>query len=128
MIAGLPKAPSAYNPITNPTRALERRNWILKRMHSLSFIDDQAYEEAVSAPVTAEYHGTQIELYAPYVAEMVRNRLYEHFQDALYTDGLKVYTTLDSSMQVAANKALEKACLLTLNVMVISGRKQPPKT
>lgn len=111
MIAGLPKAPSAYNPITNPSRALERRNWILKRMHTLSFIDDQAYEEAVEAPVTAEYHGTQIELYAPYVAEMVRNRLYEHFQDALYTDGLKVYTTLDSAMQTAANAALEKGLL-----------------
>ena len=111
MIAGLPKAPSAYNPITNPSRALERRNWILGRMHSLSFIDDQAYEEARNAPVTAEYHSTKIELYAPYVAEMVRNRLYEHFADALYTDGLNVYTTLNSNMQTAANAALEKGLL-----------------
>ena len=111
MIAGLPKAPSAYNPITNPSRALERRNWILKRMHSLSFIDDQAYELARNEPVTAEYHGTQIDLYAPYVAEMVRNELYQHFDEALYTDGLKVYTTLQGDMQAAANKAVEDGLL-----------------
>lgn len=111
MIAGLPKAPSAYNPITNPSRALERRNWILKRMHSLSFINDEAYEIARNEPVTAEYHGTQIDLYAPYVAEMVRNELYQHFDEALYTDGLKVYTTLNSDMQAAANLAVENGLL-----------------
>lgn len=111
MIAGLPKAPSAYNPITNPSRALERRNWILKRMHSLSFIDDQAYEIARNEPVIAEYHGTQIELYAPYIAEMVRNELYQYFDDALYTDGLKVFTTLQSDMQTAANQAVENGLL-----------------
>ncbi len=111
MIAGLPKAPSAYNPITNPGRALERRNWILKRMHSLSFINDEAYEIARNEPVTAEYHGTQIDLYAPYVAEMVRNELYQHFDEALYTDGLKVYTTLNSDMQAAANLAVEDGLL-----------------
>ncbi|MEH6576015.1 MAG: penicillin-binding protein 1A [Amphritea sp.] len=111
MIAGLPKAPSAYNPITNPTRALERRNWILRRMHSLSFIDDQAYETARTAPVTAEYHSTQIDLYAPYVAEMVRNELYNYFGDALYTDGLNVFTTLNSNMQQAANTAVASGLL-----------------
>lgn len=111
MIAGLPKAPSAYNPITNPSRALERRNWILKRMHSLSFIDDQAYETARSEPVSAEYHGTQIDLYAPYVAEMVRNELHQYFNDNLYTDGLRVFTTLNSQMQTAANTAVENGLL-----------------
>jgi len=111
MIAGLPKAPSAYNPITNPNRALERRNWILKRMHSLSFIDDQTYETARNEPVSAEYHSTQIDLYAPYVAEMVRNELYQYFDDKLYTDGLRVVTTLDSQMQTAANAAVEKGLI-----------------
>lgn len=111
MLAGLPKAPSAYNPITNPSRALERRNWILKRMHSLSFIDDQAYEIAHRAPVTAIYHSTQIDLSAPYVAEMVRNELYQYFGEDLYTDGLTVYTTLDSRMQQAANTAVENGLL-----------------
>lgn len=72
MIAGLPKAPSAFNPITNPKRALERRNWIISRMHSLSFIGDQEREEAQAAEVTAKYHTSEIELRAYYVAEMVR--------------------------------------------------------
>ncbi|WP_428035764.1 penicillin-binding protein 1A [Amphritea sp.] len=107
MIAGLPKAPSAYNPITNPSRALERRNWILKRMHSLSFINDEDYETAKNEPISAEYHGTPIELYAPYVAEMVRNELYQYFDESLYTNGFRVYTTLNSSMQAAANQAVE---------------------
>ena len=111
MIAGLPKAPSAYNPITNPSRALERRNWILKRMHSLSFINDEDYTAAKSESVTAEYHGTQIELYAPYVAEMIRNELYQHFGETLYSDGLRVYTTLNSNMQAAANRAVENGLL-----------------
>ncbi len=111
MIAGLPKAPSAYNPITNPSRALERRNWILKRMHSLSFINDEEYESARHETISAEYHGTQIELYAPYVAEMVRNELYQYFDESLYTNGFRVYTTLDSRMQAAANQAVENGLI-----------------
>nr|WP_320136551.1 penicillin-binding protein 1A [uncultured Amphritea sp.] len=111
MIAGLPKAPSAYNPITNPSRAIERRNWILKRMHSLSFINDEEYNTAKNEPVTAEYHGTQIELYAPFVAEMVRNELYQYFDESLYTNGFRVYTTLNSEMQAAANLAVENGLL-----------------
>ncbi|WP_415886707.1 penicillin-binding protein 1A [Neptuniibacter sp. QD37_6] len=106
MIAGLPKAPSAFNPITNPSRAIERRNWILKRMHALSFINDQQLEEATAAPVTAKYHTSDIELRAYYVAEMVRKKLYEQFGENLYTDGYKVYTTLDSKLQSSANIAV----------------------
>ncbi|WP_415895558.1 penicillin-binding protein 1A [Neptuniibacter sp. PT34_22] len=106
MIAGLPKAPSAFNPITNPSRAIERRNWILKRMHSLSFINDQQLEEAIAAPVTAKYHTSDIELRAYYVAEMVRKELYEQYGENLYTDGYKVYTTLDSKLQSSANIAV----------------------
>jgi len=106
MIAGLPKAPSAFNPITNPSRAIERRNWILKRMHSLSFINDQQLEEATAAPVTAKYHTSDIELRAYYVAEMVRKELYEKYGENLYTDGYKVYTTLDSKLQSSANIAV----------------------
>ncbi len=106
MIAGLPKAPSAYNPITNPERAIERRNWILGRMHSLSFITKDELDAALLAPVTAKYHSTEIELYAPYVAEMVRSELYDQYGEELYTDGFSVYTTLDSKMQTAANLAV----------------------
>ena len=106
MIAGLPKAPSAFNPITNPSRAMERRNWILGRMHSLSFISEQESLEAQLAPITAKYHTTEIELYAPYIAEMVRSELYGQYGEELYTDGFSVFTTLNSTMQSAANKAV----------------------
>ncbi|MFW1676554.1 penicillin-binding protein 1A [Pontibacter sp. JAM-7] len=108
MIAGLPKAPSAFNPISNPSRALERRNWILQRMHSQGYIDDQALEEAINQPVTAKYHSSDIELSAPYLAEMVRSELYAQLGEALYTDGYKVFTTVNSELQGAANSALVK--------------------
>src|SRR5690606_29431043 len=72
MIAGLPKAPSAYNPLVNPERAVIRRNWILGRMRDLGFIDTASYEQAVNAPVTASYFGPTLNLDAPYIAEMVR--------------------------------------------------------
>ena len=111
MIAGLPKAPSAFNPITNPTRALTRRNWILGRMHSLAFIDDQEYESALSEPVSARYHGSDIELYAPYIAEMVRSELFEQYGERIYEDGYNVFTTIDSTMQSSATQALRKGLL-----------------
>ncbi|WP_051298788.1 penicillin-binding protein 1A [Marinobacterium litorale] len=111
MIAGLPKAPSAYNPITNPQRALERRDWILGRMLSLGYIDQNRYENAVNAPVTARYHGSDIELSAPYIAEMVRAELYEQYGEDLYTEGLRVFTTVDSKMQKNAGDSLSKGLL-----------------
>ena len=106
MIAGLPKAPSAYNPLANPTRALERRNWILKRMAVLGFVEQSATDSAVKMEITASYHGSDIELYAPYVAEMVRSELQTTLGDGIYTDGFRAYTTLRSSDQAAANKAV----------------------
>ena len=69
MIAGLPKAPSKYNPIANPERAKERRDWILKRMLSLKFIEKYDFELAIQDPVTASLHGVHLDLTAPYVAE-----------------------------------------------------------
>ncbi|MFC6670222.1 penicillin-binding protein 1A [Marinobacterium aestuariivivens] len=111
MIAGLPKAPSADNPISNPNRALERRNWILQRMHGLGYISDQDYEEAAASPLTARYHGADIELDAPYIAEMVRSELFEQYGENLYNDGFRVYTTINSGMQEAANRALRDGLL-----------------
>ena len=108
MIAGLPKAPSAYNPITNPSRALERRNWILGRMQTLGYISEQQYQQAITDKITARYHGSDIELYAPYIAEMVRAELYAQYGDSLYSDGLNVYTTIDSKLQNQANRSLQK--------------------
>lgn len=111
MIAGLPKAPSRYNPIINPRRALLRRNWIVHRMHSLGMIDEESYETAVREPITARYHGLRPEVEAPYVAEMVRAEVAEKLGDDIYTAGYRVYTTLDSEAQNAANAALVKGLL-----------------
>ncbi len=106
MIAGLPKAPAANNPVNNPSRALTRRNWILGRMLSLQFINQLQYDEAIQEPVTAKDHGQANELEAPYLAEMVRNELYQKYGPKIYTGGYKAYTTLDSNYQHYANQAL----------------------
>lgn len=106
MIAGLPKAPSRYNPVANPSRALIRRNWILQRMLSLGMIDKTAYQTAVETPVTAKNYGIQPDVEANYVAEMVRHQLYQEYGDELYTQGFTVYTTILSERQKAANKAI----------------------
>jgi len=109
MIAGLPKAPSAFNPITNPQRALSRRNYVLKRMRKLGYIDDQIYQEMISRPVTAKLHTTPVELNAPHIAELIRNEMYRQYGDAAYTNGYRIYTTIDSRLQIAAEKALRLA-------------------
>ncbi|ARN74203.1 penicillin-binding protein 1A [Oceanicoccus sagamiensis] len=106
MIAGLPKAPSAYNPLVNPSRAIIRRNWILNRMLDLKYIDDNQHIEAISSPITATYHGSKVELYAPYIAEMVRKDMLKRYGRATYTDGFRVYTTINSELQASATKAV----------------------
>ncbi|TNF06389.1 MAG: penicillin-binding protein 1A [Gammaproteobacteria bacterium] len=107
MIAGLPKAPSAYNPLANPNRALIRRNWILKRMLTLDYIDEDTYTSAVNEPVSASYHGYTSQLDAPYVAEMARLEILDMVGTAAYTDGYRVYTTVDSKLQQTAQKAVQ---------------------
>ncbi|AFJ02931.1 Multimodular transpeptidase-transglycosylase [Methylophaga frappieri] len=109
MIAGLPKAPSASNPIANPERALQRRNYVLSRMLSVGFIDKAAYQAAVAEPVSARYHNRDVEVYAPYVAEMIRTTLFETYGEQLYTDGIKVHTTINKVHQQAATSALQEA-------------------
>ncbi|GAB3484275.1 penicillin-binding protein 1A [Marinomonas epiphytica] len=106
MIAGLPKAPSLYNPIVNPSRALIRRNWILQRMLSLGMIDKESYQSAVESPVSAENHGVAPDIDAGYVAEMVRSELYDTFGNDLYNTGLTVYTTINAERQESANEAV----------------------
>lgn len=107
MIAGLPKAPSSYNPISNPSRALLRRNYVLKRMLTLEHISQHDYESAIQAPITAHTYTTQRELYAPYIAEMVRTKIVEQYGEELaYSAGFKVYTTLKSDLQNTAVNAL----------------------
>ncbi|MDC1466282.1 penicillin-binding protein 1A [Litorivicinus sp.] len=111
MIAGLPKAPSKYNPITNPTRAKERRNWILGRMLKLGFIEKSDLNQAINQPITAVLHGVQLDLAAPYVAEEARRAALEIFNDRAYTDGLRVYTTINGKQQKAAQNAVIKGLL-----------------
>jgi penicillin-binding protein 1A len=107
MIAGLPKAPSAYNPIANPDRALIRRNWILKRMLDLHHINNEAYTLAKAEPVTANYHGYHLELDAPYVSEMARKEILGMVGQGAYMDGYRVYTTVDSKLQRTAQNAVQ---------------------
>ena len=111
MIAGLPKAPSRFNPIADPEQAVVRRNYVLRRMLELDYVDKAEHDEARDAPVTAKLHGLAIEVEAPYVAEMVRARMEATYGDDAYTSGYKVYTTLDSRLQRAANAALRQALI-----------------
>jgi len=109
MVAGLPKAPSSFNPIANPERALLRRNYVLKRMLKLQYIDDGQFDAAMAEPVRASLHFPAIELDAPYTAEMVRADMFQRYGEEAYTAGYKVYTTIDSRLQTAADKALRQA-------------------
>jgi len=111
MIAGLPKAPSKYNPISNPERALIRRNYILGRMRILKYIDEEAFELALNEPITAELHKTRTIADAQYVSELVRAELFEQYGEEIYKAGLKVYTSIDGEMQAVANRALRRALL-----------------
>ncbi|MBS9403156.1 PBP1A family penicillin-binding protein [Halomonas sp. TRM85114] len=107
MIAGLPKAPSTFNPLANPERSLIRRNWILFRMREQGYIDSPTYEEAVQAPITARRYVARTEVEADYVAEMARQFAVERFgTEAAYTGGYQIHTTLDSELQPYARRAL----------------------
>jgi len=105
-IAGLPQAPSRENPITNPAAAKIRRDHVLQRLLELKYIQPKEYEEAIRAPISTYYHGSKITVSAPHIGEMVRNVIYQQFGEGAYTNGLRVYTTLDSRLQQAGNIAL----------------------
>ena len=111
MIAGLPKAPSRYNPIINPRRALIRRDHVLRRMAQLGYISEEQYQAALAEPVSAELHGYKISADARYVTEMVRSDVFKQYGKEIYGSGMKVYTTIDDKLQTTANKALRKALL-----------------
>ncbi|WP_390623754.1 MULTISPECIES: penicillin-binding protein 1A [Pseudomonas] len=111
MIAGLPKAPSRFNPLTNPTRAKERRDWILGRMHMLGRIDQQSYETALAEPNDASHHAPAPEVTAPYVAEMVRAEMVGRYGSEAYTEGFNVTTTVPSDLQNAANTAVREGLI-----------------
>ncbi|APA84628.1 penicillin-binding protein 1A [Paraburkholderia sprentiae WSM5005] len=111
MLAGLPKAPSAYNPVVNPKRAKIRQEYILRRMLELNYITQQQYDEAVKEEIHTKNAGNEYSVHAEYVAEMVRQMMYAQYKDETYTRGLNVTTTIDSADQDAAYRAVRKGVM-----------------
>jgi len=105
ILAGIPQGPSIMNPFNSPDNAARRRAYVLRRLLELGEITDTVYEETLAVPILATRYGPQIEVDAPYVAEMVRAEMIRRFGDAAQTAGLKVTTTIDSRLQAAANGA-----------------------
>jgi penicillin-binding protein 1A len=106
VLAGLPKAPSAYNPIANPKAAKRRQLYVLSRMHELHFITDQQYAEAKTQPLIIKHGGQDFAVHADYLAEMVRQFMYDRYKENAYNQGYKVYTTIRAADQNAAYDAL----------------------
>ncbi|WP_028218483.1 penicillin-binding protein 1A [Paraburkholderia oxyphila] len=111
MLAGLPKAPSAYNPVVNPKRAKVRQEYILERMLELHYITQQQYDEAAQQPLVVKGAGKEFSVHAEYVAEMVRQMMYAQYHEEAYTRGLNVVTTIDSADQDVAYRALRKGLM-----------------
>jgi penicillin-binding protein 1A len=109
MLAGIPKAPSTTNPVTDPERAVARRDHVLARMAALGFVDRSTYRAAVTEPDRARLHQPAVELQAGYAAEMVRRQMLERFGEEAYSRGLRVTTTIDSALQRAAQRAVRDA-------------------
>ena len=110
-LAGVLPAPSRYNPVSSPVNATVRRDYVLGRMEDLGYIDEATYEQAMAYPMESQLYGAAIELTAPYVAEMVRRDMLNRFGDDTYSAGYQVVTTLDSSLQRAANYSLRNGLL-----------------
>lgn len=109
MIAGLPKAPSTMNPISNPERARERRAVVLGRLLAENFISEADYQEALREPIETRLHGAEVSISAPYLAEMVRADMTARFgEEAAYNSGYKVYTTVNAKQQRAAQRAVQQ--------------------
>nr|WP_241098643.1 MULTISPECIES: peptidoglycan glycosyltransferase/peptidoglycan DD-transpeptidase MrcA [Providencia] len=106
MIAGLPKAPSTFNPLYSYDRAVSRRNVVLSRMFEEKYITQDQYEQAKNEKIVASYHAPKIDFSAPYLAEMARQTLFDKYGEDAYTDGYKVYTTVIRKDQEAATTAV----------------------
>ena len=112
MLAGLPKAPSLYNPVANQQRAKQRQQYVLRRMTELGYIDATQYDDALRAPLRARGREVaEYSVHAEFAAEMVRQALVEHYPDDVYTRGFRVYTTLRKADQEAAYHALRQGVL-----------------
>ena len=106
MLAGLPKAPSKYNPVANPSRALTRRNWIIGRMHELGYISNTQRDEAIASPVGINLYQEKLDVNMPYLAEMTRGALVERYGEQVMQSGWRVRLTVDSKAQTDAEAAI----------------------
>ncbi|MEL0081913.1 MAG: penicillin-binding protein 1A [Gammaproteobacteria bacterium] len=111
MLAGLPKAPSRFNPVRDPEQGLKRRHYVLQRMLQVGKIDEVTFRQAQQQPVTARIHSREIAIDAGYAAEMARAWVFERYGADAYTRGLKVETSLDPLLQARANNALRRHLL-----------------
>ncbi|MGQ0656348.1 MAG: penicillin-binding protein 1A [Betaproteobacteria bacterium] len=111
MLAGLPKAPSLYNPVANPQRARQRQHYVLRRMSELGYINASQHEEAIKAPIRTRREVSEYSVHAEYMAELVRQALAEQYPDEVYTRGFRVYTTLRKVDQDAAYESLRRGVL-----------------
>ncbi len=106
MLAGLPKAPSKFNPVANPERAIIRRNWIIGRMLELGYITQEQHDEAVNSPVGIRLYQEKLDVNMPYLAEMTRSVLVDRYGEQVIHGGWRVRLTVDSEAQVAAEAAV----------------------
>jgi penicillin-binding protein 1A len=111
LLAGLPKAPSGYNPFVNPKRAIARQHEVLRDMYRFGFIDEAAYQQALKQPLRFKQSRRSRDLAADYVAEIARQAMYDRYKDDIYSSGMKVYTTIRKENQEAANSAIMQGIL-----------------
>ena len=111
MLAGLPQAPSAINPITNPIGAKDRRDHVLRRLLDLGYIKKSEYDDAINEPLNATYHGPLVEVHAPYVGAMAAQMMSQTYGDQAFTHSYAVYTTINSQYQLAADNAIRSGLL-----------------
>jgi len=111
MLAGLPKAPSRFNPFANLKRATQRQRYVLHRMRELNFLDEKEYQAGLKYELRFKASRQSRDIAADYVAEIVRQELYDRYQEAIYSSGMKVYTTILKRNQEAANEAVLKGVL-----------------
>ena len=108
MLAGLPKAPSSFNPIANPKRAQSRQQYVLRRMHELGMITDAEYDAAERQQIIVKRNGNEFAVRAEHFAELVRQAVHERYKDDTYSRGIRVYTTISARHQEAAYQALRR--------------------
>jgi penicillin-binding protein 1A len=112
MLAGLPKAPSAYNPVSNPRRAKTRQLYVLRRMHELGYVNDDQWRKAQTEPLTTRVLLREpLSVHAEFVAEMARQVVYDAYGDDAYTRGITVWTTIRRADQDAAYAAVRKGVM-----------------